>query len=563
MSYIYNLGLKFKEVTAKYSDKTAIKFCDSSNITFSELDKLSDKIANLFVKKNISQNQVVAIQNDKTAFGYAVILACLKLGIIYTNFDSTNPKERLNKIFDTANPALVVSDTKLAEHIIELCQEKNIAYFDYSMDTSKKEFEKTDEKLDLKIIKKIIGSNPAYIMFTSGSTGIPKGVLIKQESILNFIQWGRTTYKITPEDTLTNVNPIYFDNSVFDFYCSIFNGAVLGAFSKEIIAQPKKMLEIIDEMKCTFWFSVPSFLIYLTNLKLLSKNTFKTMRAFSFGGEGYPKGSLKKLYDLYHDRAEFFNVYGPTEGTCICSAYKLSDEDFKDMHGLPTLGHIAPNFDYLILDENNNSSKSGELCLIGPQLALGYYNDKERTEKSFVNNPLESDFEQKMYRTGDLIEEKEDGKLYFVGRADNQIKHMGYRIELEEIEAGLIKIPYIKQCAVVHGKTNNGFSRLVAYVATEKEIDTELQSINDSNVMLNSFQHCMSERTCDSEINSERRDTHRLIATRYEQKQLRDELRNFLPEYMIPNVFEQMNELPKNQNGKIDRVELKKISGLL
>lgn len=518
MSYIYNLGLKFKDIAKKNHDKIAIKFCDSTNITFSELDKLSDKIANLLIKKNIFQNQVVAIQNDKTEFGYGVILACLKLGIIYTNFDSTNPKERLNKIFDTAMPALVLSDTKLAEHLVELCKEKNIKYFDYSLELSQNELAQTAQVLDPEIIKKVIGSNPAYIMFTSGSTGVPKGVLIKQESILNFIEWGKVTYNISSDDTLTNVNPIYFDNSVFDFYCSIFNGASLGAFSKDIITQPKKMLEMIDNMGCTFWFSVPSFLMYLMNIKLLNKNSFKTIRAFSFGGEGYPKEALKKLYDLYSSRVEFFNVYGPTEGTCICSAYKLTDNDFADMHGLPTLGNIAPNFDYLILNENNHYSKIGELCLIGPQLALGYYNDKERTEKSFVDNPQKTTFKQKMYRTGDLVEEKEDGKLYFIGRVDNQIKHMGYRIELEEIEAGLIKIPYIKQCAVVHGKTSNGFSRLIAYIATETEI---------------------------------------------EQKQLRDELRKFLPEYMIPNVFEQMQELPKNQNGKVDRVKLKKLSNLL
>lgn len=518
MNYIYNLGLKFKDIAKKNYDRVAIKFCDSTSITFLKLDELSDRIANLLIKKKILKNQVIAIQNDKTAFGYAIILACLKLGIIYTNFDNTNPKERLNKIFDTAKPALVISDSELAEHIVELCQEKNIEYFDYSKINSQKELEEVKSKLDLKIVESVIGSDPAYIMFTSGSTGIPKGVLIKQESILNFIDWGRVNYNITKEDTLTNVNPIYFDNSVFDFYCSIFNEASLAAFSKDIIAQPKKMLELIDEMKCTFWFSVPSFLIYLTNLKLLNKDTFKTIRAFSFGGEGYPKEALKKLYDLYSEKSEFFNVYGPTEGTCICSAYKLSDEDFVNMHGLPTLGNIAPNFDYLIIDENNKPSKLGELHLIGPQLALGYYNDKERTEKSFVNNPYISNFEQKMYKTGDLVEEKEDGKLYFIGRADNQIKHMGYRIELEEIEAGLIKIPYIKQCAVVHGKTDKGFSRLIAYIATDSDV---------------------------------------------EQKQLRDELRKILPEYMIPNLFELMKELPKNQNGKIDRVELKKLSGLL
>ncbi len=496
MSYIYNLGLKFREVVKEYGDKTAIKFCDGTEISFAELENLSNKVANWLIKKGISKNQVVAIQNNKTASGYAIMLACLKIGAIYTNFDSNNPKERLDKMFETAKPALIISDTEI----------------------NPQEVENQKETLSEEILSGVTGENPAYIMFTSGSTGIPKGVLIKQKSLLNFIDWGKTTYNITPDDVLTNVNPIYFDNSVFDFYCSIFNGAALGAFPQNIVEQPKKMLETIDEMRCTFWFSVPSFLIYLMNIKLLNKETFKTIRTFSFGGEGYLKDLLKKLYDLYSNRAEFFNVYGPTEGTCICSAYKIQDSDFKDMHGLVTLGNIAPNFDYLILDENNTPSKHGELCLMGAQLAVGYYNDKERTAKSFVNNPINFCFEQKMYKTGDLVEEKEDGRLYFIGRTDNQIKHMGYRIELEEIEANLIKLSSVKQCAVVHGKTEKGFSKLQAYIATD--------------------------------------------APR-EQKDLREDLRKFLPDYMIPNIFEFVKELPKNHNGKVDRVTLKKQANLL
>jgi len=518
MSYIYNLGLKFKEISCKYSEKAAIKFCDGSSISFYGLDRLSDKIANLLIIKGLKKNQVVAIQNEKTPFGYAAMLACIKIGVIYTNFDPNNPKERLNKIFECAKPSIVISDKKLSGQVAEICSEKSIEIFDYSHTYARSEIEQQNEILSDEILKGVIGFDPVYIMFTSGSTGIPKGVLIKQESVLNFIEWGKITYNITPDDTLTNVNPIYFDNSVFDFYCSIFNGASLAAFPKEIIEKPKEMLEIIDKTGCTFWFSVPSFLIYLNNIKLLSKETFKNIRAFSFGGEGYPKDLLLKFYNLYKERAEFFNVYGPTEGTCICSAYKVSESDFENMTGLVTLGYIAPNFDYLILDDNNVPSNKGELCLLGSQLASGYYNDKERTNKSFVNNPLNTCFEQRMYKTGDLVELKNDGKLYFIGRADNQIKHMGYRIELEEIEAGLIKILYIKQCAVVHGKTNNGFSRIVAYIATDEKID---------------------------------------------QKQLRDDLKKFLPDYMIPNLFELMDELPKNANGKVDRVFLKQKSGLI
>ena len=507
-----NLAKKFQLTVSEHKYKVALKFCDATVLTFTELDILSNKIANLLLVKKIESGQVIAIQNHKSAFGYACMLACLKIGAIYTNFDDENPKERLIKIFDTAKPVLVISDTKLCNTASEICSEKDIVTFDYSLPSSQELVDNQATVLPSDIIDSVIGEMPAYIMFTSGSTGIPKGVLIKHQSIINFIDWSKDTYSITSNDTLTNVNPIYFDNSVFDFYCSIFNGASLAAIPKDIVAKPKLLLEHIDKLECTFWFSVPSFLIYLTNMRLLNKDTFKSIRAFSFGGEGYPKDLLIKLYSLYSEKADFFNVYGPTEGTCICSAYIISDSDFDDMHGLVTLGKIASIFDYLILDDNNQESKKGELCLIGEQLALGYYNDKERTEISFVDTPINSITPQKMYKTGDLVEEI-DGKLYFIGRIDNQIKHMGYRIELEEIEANLIKLDYIEQCAVVHGKTTQGFSRIIANIVCNKDLD---------------------------------------------QQELRKDLKSTLPDYMIPNTFEVVSELPKNSNGKIDRKTIKR-----
>ena len=347
-------------------------------------------------------------------------------------------------------------------------------------------------------------------MFTSGSTGIPKGVTVCHRSLLNFIEWGKQTYNLQDNDIMTNINPIYFDNSVFDFYCSIFNGLTMVAIPKDVVEKPKEMLRIIDDKKCTFWFSVPSMLVYLTNLKLLSKDILMNIRIFSFGGEGYPKELLRKLYNLYSETAEFYNVYGPTEGTCICSAYKITDKDMQE-EGLAPLGEIAPNFEYLILDEQGRETSFGELHLLGDQLALGYYNDKERTEKSFVQCNKYNKYLQRMYKTGDLVEVA-DGKLYFRGRVDNQIKHMGYRIELEEIENALIRIKGMKECAVIHTLSKNSFSKIIAFVVMEKEV---------------------------------------------EESRVKEEVKNYLPNYMLPNSIIFMDELPKNANGKIDRNALK------
>lgn len=506
--YIYNLGQVFRTVCEQNKDKIAIIFDGKEGITYHHLNILSNRIANCLFSYGVRKGDVLAIQNKKTSIGFATMLACLKLGVIYTNFDFTNPIERIRKIFATASPRLVIGD-EYNEEIYNLCTEIHVEYWD--MDSRKYLLEKESEEIDKKVLHRVSGSAPAYIMFTSGSTGIPKGVLISQRSLLNLIQWGKETYSLTEDDIMTNVNPIYFDNSVFDFYCSVFNGITMVALSREIIDKPKEMLQVVCDTGCTFWFSVPSMLIYLTNLKLLTKEILKKIRIFSFGGEGYPKELLIKLYDIYGNGADFYNVYGPTEGTCICSSYKIQERDLAE-EGLAPLGQVAPNFEYVILDENNEPCNRGELCLMGDQLAIGYYNDEERTRRSFVRYEGIHGYDCRMYKTGDLVEWK-DGKLYFVGRADNQVKHMGYRIELEEIENGLIKISGIKQCAVIHTLSRNNLSKLVAYVAIEEPLEPSL---------------------------------------------MRHELKQYLPDYMIPNQFVFMDELPKNANGKVDRTKLRK-----
>jgi D-alanine--poly(phosphoribitol) ligase subunit 1 len=349
--------------------------------------------------------------------------------------------------------------------------------------------------------RSVTGSNPAYIMFTSGSTGFPKGAVMTHANVLNLIAWSQKTFSITIDDILTNVNPLYFDNSVFDFYAALFTGAVLVPLSKEETSDPKLLVEKIDEGACTLWFSVPSLLIFLQTMRATDGKHLRSIRRFVFGGEGYPKAKLKQLFDTYTPASEFFNVYGPTECTCICSSYRLTNEDFDDLRGLPPLGYLADNFDYLITD--------GELCLLGPNVGRGYYNDPERTAQSFVQNPTHDKFIDIMYRTGDLVKlNPADGKLYIEGRKDNQIKHMGYRIELEEIEAALYCLDYVSEAAVLH-TNSNGLSRIVAVVAGD-----------------------------------------------FDNEQIRRDLKQIVPSYMVPSVFHREKILPKNPNGKVDRRQL-------
>ena len=308
---------------------------------------------------------------------------------------------------------------------------------------------------------------------------------------------------------IKNVSSMYFDNSVFDFFSALFTGASMVPVQKDILTNPLLLMNYVDYFQCTIWFSVPSLLIYLMNMKGLSVDKFKYIRIIAFGGEGYPKTQLVKLFEMYKDRAEIVNVYGPTECTCICSANKLNDSDFNDLRGLPALGHLNQNFCYLILDKNGNETSEGELCLIGPNVGAGYYNDSKRTGESYFDCNTKKHYAKKMYKTGDIVKEK-DGILYFKARADNQIKHMGYRIELEEIEAGLNVIKGIEQSAVIY-KKDEDYGKIIAFVSLREELEKET---------------------------------------------IEGELSKIIPVYMIPNKINILKSLPFNKNGKIDKLFL-------
>ena len=511
MGYYFNLGLAFYAIAEKNSSKIALRYPDGKSVDYANLNSLSNQIAAFLLEKNICKGEVIAIFNEKSVFAYSLMLACLKTGIVYSNLDVSSPWPRIEKIIQTCEPKAVFFDQEESEiehHFFETLP--GIQLFNLSHKTLQSQFLSLD-KDNLSQTKEIHGGNPAYIMFTSGSTGFPKGAVMSHSNVLNFIQWGKETFQIKEEDIFTNANPIYFDNSVFDFFTSLYNGATLVPLSHELVKNATQLVKSINESNCTIWFSVPSLLVYLLTTKALSKEDFKTVKRISFGGEGFPKNKLKQLYEMFGNRMLLYNVYGPTECTCICSSYIISDNDFENMNELAPLGHIAPNFGYEIIPLDANNSNIGELALIGPCVGLGYYNDMERTTKSFVQNP-NSRFEQLMYKTGDIVEKASNGYLYFKGRIDNQIKHMGYRIELEEIEAAFSTLTYINEVGVVYQKINSELGQIKAFV-----------SVSDKTI---------------------------------EKAKIVGDLKDLLPPYMIPRVLTIMEILPKNANGKIDRKQL-------
>jgi D-alanine--poly(phosphoribitol) ligase subunit 1 len=510
MVYHHNLAHLLDEVLVKHSARSALHYAEADH-TFHEVGGWVDSLATLLLAKGLRRGDVIAIGHDKQALSYALMLAAIRLGVAYVNIDVTSPIARTSRILQVSTPKLLFYDDPACQtDMAELATTQGCELLLLDLSSLPKASE-NDRERQRKFSRLVDGETIAYIMFTSGSTGVPKGVAVTHQNVLHLIAWGHERFAITELDNFANLSPMYFDNSVFDFYVGLFSGASLSPIHRSLLSKPYELVPYVNARACTIWFSVPSALMYLKTMKAIALGTLPLLRTIAFGGEGYPKAELKKLYDCFSGQAELVNVYGPTECTCICSAHTLSPDDFQDLDGLPTLGHLNSNFDYRILDEDDQDAAEGELCLIGPNVAAGYFNDPERTTAAFFSITDANRFMKRMYRTGDLVNEV-GGLLHFVGRKDNQIKHMGYRIELEEIENALVTLPQVDQAAVVYQRNQAAYGKLVAFVACTIEVDNQ---------------------------------------------GLLQELSQLLPNYMLPARLIVMPQLPKNPNGKIDRQQLR------
>jgi len=510
--YHYNTALLFEHIAAEHASRPALRFLDNTTATYADLNRVANQIARVFLAAGLQPGQVICLFNEKTLHSYACMLAALKLGMPYANLDTSSPQARLEKILARCAPRAILHGAQSAGLVRQI--EPACAVMEYTARSWQAEVRQQPAD-NLPATRKVTGKTPAYIMFTSGSTGFPKGAVMSHANLLNFIQWSQETLATRPDDVFTNVNPMHFDNSVFDFYSSLFTGASMVPVPEDLAKTPRQMLEALNRTGCTVWFSVPSMLVYMLRLRALRETDLPDVRTIVFGGEGFPKAQLRKLHALLGQRTQLLNVYGPTECTCICSSYPVAAADMEKPELLP-LGPIAPNFSYLILDDKGGAApvgETGELCLLGPNVGLGYYNDPERTAQAFVQNPGVNAYAEIMYRTGDLV--RQDPKtrlLHFAGRADNQVKRMGFRIELEEIEVAAGSIEGVNECGAVFDARQE-IGRIILFAGSA--------SLDGANI--------------------------------------EERLRGLVPPYMIPDEIRVMGELPKNRNGKVDRKELKRL----
>lgn len=494
--------LEWLEFSAKrVPEKTALQD-EQEQITFKEYHDKSIGIAEAILEAGYGTKKPVVVYIEKGVKVLVSFMGIVYSGNFYSPIDTEMPAARVNKILEILKPELVITTKEL---------EKEFRAFDYHGKFLF--YEETKEKEESLIVQNavssIIDTDLLYVLFTSGSTGVPKGVCITHRSVIDYIDWVTGMFGITEQDSFGNQAPFYFDNSILDIYSAMKSGAVLHIIPQKLFSQPVLLLEYLKMHKINTIFWVPSALIVVSRLKALRNvDMTGTLKRVLFCGEVMPNKQLN-IWRKYLPDVVYANLYGPTEITDACTYY-IVDRKFGDDEPLP-MGYPMRNTDIMVLDEDDclvtDTDIVGELCVRGTGLSTGYYRNPEKTQAAFVQNPLNNIYEEKIYRTGDLVKYNERHELVYLSRKDFQIKHMGHRIELGEIETAVSSLPGVSLCCCLYDEKH---SRIVLFIDKNMKKD---------------------------EINQQ--------------------LKRMIPEYMLPGKIIVREEMPVNANGKIDRVKLK------
>ena len=492
------------ETVARHPDKLAVVDSNTS-YTFSAL---RDKAKSIAISIPLGlRNQPVAVYLDKSAESIATFAAVLYSGNFYVPLDVASPLERISKVLGSLAPAVVITSKQHEDFVRDCCEGMQVLLLDELPDFTSGEPGIEGAQDDR--VESVIDTDPIYCMFTSGSTGEPKGVVISHLAVHDYIGWFEQCYGLTEDEVIANQSPFHFDNSVLDIYSMWKTGATLHILPEADFRFPSSVVDYLEDNRVSLIFWVPSALIRIANLRLLEGRELPALRKILFCGEVMPCRFLN--YWVEHlPTTQFSNLYGPTEITDVCT-YFVVDRIFADDDVLP-LGFACGNTDVFLLDENDNlilGDGMGEICVRGSSLALGYWNDAEKTRLSFPQNPLNSKYVDRIYRTGDLAKYNERGELVFCGRKDSQIKLSGYRIELGEVENATLSVPQIANCAVMFNEEKQQIT--LFYVSERGDIGPDV---------------------------------------------IRARLQTLLPKYMVPTRLVAMMELPLTSNGKVDRVKL-------
>lgn len=505
-----NLIEFFVETVNRFPDRVAI-VDGERRISFAELDLKTRQLAKVIMDTCRCKNRPVAMFMPKCIESAQADLAITYSGNTYMNLDVKNPAERLGNIFALIQPVAVVTNSKF-KSVIEPVAKANDAVVIDIKEVDEEAAALTQESL-LARISDLIDTDPYCIINTSGSTGTPKGVVLNHKSFIDFMAQTFDEYGFSENDVIGSLSPVVFDIWSYELCLLQGKGASIVVIPDTWSAFPVKILQLMQEQKVTYIFWVPTIMVNIANMGLLQQVPLPTLRLCWFAGEVFPT----KQFNIWRHnlpQTTFANFYGPIEITLDCVYYTI-EREIADDEPIP-IGKPFRNTAILILDEENNNvtepNKEGELCIRGTSLAMGYYNNLEKTAAAFVQNPLNHSYPETIYRTGDLVFINDRGEIVFKGRRDSLIKHMGYRIELGEIEHVIINtLKLVKNGCVVY---NHQRKEITLYYEAENELTAA---------------------------------------------DFRKAIGNTLPKYMIPVVYQHLPELKRNANGKIDRLYYSKL----
>lgn len=495
-----------KSIT-EYLDNTAERFPDkiafadkNREISFGQLKKEAQKIATYLIRQGIFKKPI-AVFLPKCVECIGAFMGVAYSGNFYTPIDTEMPEVRIHKIVNKLNPVVIITDLQHKTDAEKISNGKIVVTYDEIM------MESIDKIRIQKVAGLVVDTDVLYVLFTSGSTGEPKGVIICHRSVIDYTDWIVETFHIDEGHIMGNQAPLFFDLSIQDVYATIKSGCTTYLLPQEMFFFPVKLFDYMIEKQINTIVWVPSALCLVANMHVLKRNALPKLWKVLFCGEVMPNKQLN-IWRKAFPEAMFVNMYGPTEITEACTYY-IVDREFSDEELLP-IGIPCENTSIILLDENDEEpmiGAIGELCVRGTSLAHGYYNDKEKTAEAFVQNPLNNAYPELIYRTGDLVRYNEFGELMYVSRKDFQIKHMGHRIELGEIETAASALPGIEMNCCLYDNTSQ---KIVLFYVGE-----------------------------------------------IGQGEIGDALKKVLPNYMLPGKRIKLNGMPFNLNGKIDRQVLK------
>ena len=514
-NYIHNILELLERSAERFPDRPA--FGDpEKDISFRELVRKA-RAAGELLAADVPSESPVAFYLEKSVDAVTAMFGAVYAGGFYSFIDVRQPAARAQKVLDVLEPAVLITDEENAEKAEELSFGGRRILLKDLLEQAGKILSGQEAPLSpvlARIRSAMTDTAPLYVNFTSGSTGTPKGVAVCHRSVIEFIAHFAPLFQVTEEDIFGNQAPFDFDVSVKDIYSGLYTGAKVQIIPREYFSNPTQLMDYLCEKKTTILIWAVSAMCFVSIMNALDYRIPETVRAVGFSGEVMPIKQLN-VWKKYLPDAMYVNLYGPTEITCNCTYYVLDPGKEYGLEEVIPAGTAFENEKVFLLDEENQEvdpsdlSGEGEICVGGTCVALGYYRDPERTAAAFVQNPLNDRYPERIYRTGDIGRYDADGNLVYVSRKDFQIKHLGHRIELGEVEADTMARDGVSRACCIYDAKKK---RLILFYTGERD-----------------------------------------------KKDLEKELKEILPPFMVPNKTIRLEEMPLNKNGKIDRHALEAI----